>query len=913
MADNALVRILTALLKHQVKKFAGADALGAIGEELTAIGGDELAKQIKIMLGEKSTTEELEKAAVAARESFRGKVNDDEIEQWMVMLPLDNLPTVVSALEELPNSPDESKLENALRETVSINWQKLSIEQVNNAVDSYLSCLRSALLPIEEQRLMVIGRSVLRTEEQVKQLISLFNKYIINADLNISSDVSRHRYKQSWDVSTERYRQRIKELHSKIRILNKESVHIDSFYVELSVISGLSSRRHYSINELDRDFKGSRIFSKHEKGINVSDLIDQKDKIFLSGKPGSGKTISLKHITVLAAEKKIKKLPIFISLTDLGNNPQGLMQYIIGQFELCDFPDAELYIEASLKKGKIIVLFDGFDEVLEENGQREQVQKEIVRFVDKYPDNKFVISCRNAASNYQFNDFAYFEISDFDEDQVGSYIRNWFDIDQITASQFVEQLQQPRHWNIKELTQNPLLLNLLCIVFEETKKIPAKKSDLYRKAMDCLLQKWDESKGIKRDQIYRVLSLKNKKKLLAHLAFEFSTQGTVFFDQDKAAALVVDFLTTSKLKHNKDDIVGNVVLSAMEAQHGLITKRAEYVLSFSHLSFQEYFTSRHIVETNTNSVFREYFSHIDDDNWEEIFLLTSGMQENTDSYFKKFSRAVNSKVSHDKKLENILKWADEKRQESYQNIHPALERMIALKTLLNIDSVVDQVRPDVSSKDYLVAENLAKFLHLDTKIDIELSTLADIANCIALNKPLNKTLKNELVRALKVAENRADFYQEGPSNKNDFNFEQARGKIRNYILSLDHETKQQFKVNLDKIWSDDMVRDFSDALNINLSEITTTFINKERILANNRLPKQNANNSEWNSFRQGLKKDILGDKSLLYDLSMSEDQRTKVINFLRANILLARCLHVSDTINVTNFENSLIWLQKIKK
>ncbi len=345
--------------------------------------------------------------------------------------------------------------------------------------------------------------------------------------------------------------------------------------------------------------------------------------------------------------------------------------------------------------------------------------------------------------------------------------------------------------------------------------------------MDCLLQKWDESKGIKRDQIYRVLSLKNKRKLLAHLAFQFATQGAIFFDQDKAATLVVDFLATLKLKSTKDEFGGNIVLSAIEAQHGLITKRAEYVLSFSHLSFQEYFASRHIVETNTGVVLKEFFSHANDGNWEEIFLLTSGMQENADSYFNKFSRAVNSKVSRDNKLKNILKWADEKREESYQAIHPALARIILLRILLSVDNVVDQVQPNVSSRDYLVAKQLSTFLHLDTRIDVDLSTLAEIANCIALNKPLNKSLKNELVRLLRMGKDRLEFHQENFSNESDFSYEQARTNIRNYILSLDHETKQQFKVDLGNIWSDSMVRELANILNASLSTIATTMINRE--------------------------------------------------------------------------------------
>lgn len=188
MADNALIRILTALLKHQVKRLVGEDTLGIIGEELTAIGGEKFDEQLKSLLGKKSTIESLEKAAEYVRINFRGKVNDDDVEQWMVMLPIDNLPAIVSAIEELPASPDESGLENALRKTIAQNWKNLTPEQINNAVDSYLFCLREALLPIEEYRPTVMGQSILRIEERVNLLFDLF----VNAKLPKEDDKKQY-------------------------------------------------------------------------------------------------------------------------------------------------------------------------------------------------------------------------------------------------------------------------------------------------------------------------------------------------------------------------------------------------------------------------------------------------------------------------------------------------------------------------------------------------------------------------------------------------------------------------------------------------------------------------------------------------------------------------------------------------
>ncbi len=61
---------------------------------------------------------------------------------------------------------------------------------------------------------------------------------------------------------------------------------------------------------------------------------------------------------------------------------------------------------------------------------------------------------------------------------------------------------------IQELATNPLLLTLLCLVFDEFGDFPTNRSELYREGLDVLLKKWDAKRNIERHQIYKITSKK---------------------------------------------------------------------------------------------------------------------------------------------------------------------------------------------------------------------------------------------------------------------------------------------------------------------------------------------------------------------------------------------------------------------
>ena len=150
-------------------------------------------------------------------------------------------------------------------------------------------------------------------------------------------------------------------------------------------------------------------------------------------------------------------------------------------------------IAGLFKHGKTLVLLDGLDEVKVEHNSH--VIKQVRDFSDKFRTNHFVITCRIAAKDYTFEKFTEVEAADFDDKQIATFARKWFQAKEpAKAKEFIQQLRENNR--IRELATNPLLLTLLCLVFEESAKFPSLRSELYEEGVDILLED-----GMKRERL----------------------------------------------------------------------------------------------------------------------------------------------------------------------------------------------------------------------------------------------------------------------------------------------------------------------------------------------------------------------------------------------------------------------------
>jgi predicted NACHT family NTPase len=462
-------------------------------------------------------------------------------------------------------------------------------------------------------------------------------------------------------------------------------ISLDDMYVDVNILQSIASMQRLEVTNpqtlepeaFDRFGLGD-IDQEQVLGVTA---VENHLKVRMLGKPGSGKTTFLQYLAVQCnqGEWESGRIPIFITLRHFVEESRAsgefsLLDYIRAEFCASGVTDPSV-VETLLQAGKGLLLLDGMDEVLKQDSTA--VLREIRRFSDKYHKNLFVVTCRTAAQKLTLRGFTDVEIAPFTEAQIVAFAQKWFvaftkttaQAGRAQSAQFVQKLDLPANWQFRKLVVTPLFLHMACWVFQGEGKFPSKRTEFYKEGLDLLLGKWDEARGVERDQFYRGFLLPQKLKLLSQIAAATFEHGQYFFEQRTIEQYIEDYIRLLPDASTDDDelqLGSESVLKAIESQHGLLTERARGIFSFSYLAFQEYFTARNIVASHNLQALEQALgglvSHLTDPHWHEIFLLTAAMLRSADSLVQLMKQQIDALVAKDAYLQEFLTWASHKSQ-----------------------------------------------------------------------------------------------------------------------------------------------------------------------------------------------------------------------------------------------------------
>lgn len=525
-------------------------------------------------------------------------------------------------------------------------------------------------------------------------------------------------------------------------------IDINDLYVDVNILEEIASQKWITVKDLQNfhepeltQFDLERLRQERVSGLEA---VTKYSKLLVIGKPGSGKTTFLQSLAISCNQGLFLPdyLPIFISLKkfaeDIRESPQlGLFNYLQEYLINLDISEADLMM--TLNQGKSLVLLDGLDEIIGDDFDK--IIYKVDNFIDKFYKNKIVITCRIAANDYSFPGFTQVEIADFTKSQIVAFSQKWFlsvaknspAIAQNLAQKFIQKLELVENRPILELAAIPILLNLTCLVFQFVEDFPANRAELYRQGLDLLLVRWDEARGIKRDGVYRDLSLLHKIKLLSRIAAITFSQGDYFLPEIKIRQLIASYLRQMPAG-TKDtdalDLESGVVLKAIASQHGLLVERARGIYSFSHLTFQEYFTAREIASQNDPQTLTDLVNHLTEKRWREVFLMSVGVLANADQLLQLMKQKIDALARENEQLTTFFQWLEQKSQTVNTPYHPASVRAFYLSLVLPSDYVQSRNQNLAILLDRRLTGNLSLDLALDLALThalgVSMAMTADI-------------------------------------------------------------------------------------------------------------------------------------------------------------------------------------------
>jgi predicted NACHT family NTPase len=438
-------------------------------------------------------------------------------------------------------------------------------------------------------------------------------------------------------------------------------VALDDLYVEVNILEEITSQRWLEVSDLQgfqpEEFDRLGLGKVRQERVPGLKAVERYTKLMVLGKPGAGKTTFLQYLAVQCNQGNFTsdRVPIFIRLKNFAEDALdeenfSLLNYINQEFDRCSISEQD--VETLFNQGRVLMLLDGLDEVSE--AATDEVIKQIRKLSEKYYKNQLIITCRLAAQEYRFRGFTEVEIADFKAEQIENFVKKWFvavarnspESGLKRASLFLEQMELPENQPIRELAATPVLLNLTCLVFQAKADFPTRRSDLYKQGLDLLLIRWDEARGIRRDDVYRNLSLAHKLQLLSQLAAITFERGDYFFEESTLQQLIADYLRmlpSTQADSSALELDSAAVVKSIEAQHGLLVERARRIYSFSHLTFQEYFTARAIVAGAPLSL-QQLVEHLAEKRWREVFLLTAQMLPDANQLLQMMKQQVDALV-----------------------------------------------------------------------------------------------------------------------------------------------------------------------------------------------------------------------------------------------------------------------------
>lgn len=301
---------------------------------------------------------------------------------------------------------------------------------------------------------------------------------------------------------------------------------------------------------------------------------------------GMGKSTIAKYLATQAVINK-SGIPIMVELRKLKKD-KSIMAFIEEQFDLFNKKIVIEDLKCMLREGGFIFFFDGYDEVATE--LRQTVTEDIRYFIERAPENTYILTSREESELSSFGDFFGYTIQPLQMKEAFALIRK-YDNNGKNAEDLIIKLKEEQNLKVlKEFLTNPLLVSLLYKTYMYKGEIPYKKIEFYKQVYEALFNDHDKSKDAYVHPKQSGLDINDFERVLMTLGFlgikkwqvEYEEKGELIRDIRIGIKNLVG--SSPKAQDFLDDMIIAVPLFRKDGS----------TYRWIHKSFMEYFAAKYI-------------------------------------------------------------------------------------------------------------------------------------------------------------------------------------------------------------------------------------------------------------------------------------------------------------------------------
>ncbi|GAA2803527.1 NACHT domain-containing protein [Saccharopolyspora taberi] len=363
-------------------------------------------------------------------------------------------------------------------------------------------------------------------------------------------------------------------------------------------------------------------------GVGAARALAGSARVLLRGGAGAGKTTFLRWMISRTGESEQDgSLPFFVPLRQFADRdfpaPSEMVAVVAGVLS-DEMPSG--WAAAQFRQGRALLLVDGIDELVHE--RRAAAREWLAELVTAYPDVRCFVTTRPAAvgedwlAEFGFDTYDLLQMSN---DGVRRYLASWHEAarednaDDPETQAWLDECEQKlaraveEREDLRRLASSPLLCGLLCLLHRDRDAdLPRDRHRLFDEALDLLLRRWDEQRGVRRESD-RWLGSEEQTVLLQRLAYSFVRNREILIPREQAAQRLGHALHGMRAQVDSDTLLQHLL-----ERTGVLREPSPGHVQFVHRTFRDYLAAHEVVSAGDLGLLLANAHH---DEWLDVVVM----------------------------------------------------------------------------------------------------------------------------------------------------------------------------------------------------------------------------------------------------------------------------------------------------